>query len=72
MSPDVEKDSYSRSLHDSLRLSLPSYLLGALQQSVVDIFGAGDLRLDHAEVLGIRHGLCLHRVRLGGCGDQVG
>lgn len=59
-------------LHDSLRLSLSSDFLGALQQSVVDVFGAGNLRLDHAEVLGVRHGLCLHRVWLCGCRDQVG
>lgn len=52
-------------------LSLPSDLLGALQQRVVDVFGTGDLGLDHAEVLGIGQRLCLHRVWLGGCGDQV-
>lgn len=59
-------------LHDSLRLCLSCDLLGTLQQSVVNIFGTGDLRLDHAEVLGIGHGLCLHGVWLGGCWDQVG
>lgn len=59
-------------LHDSLRLCLSCDLLGALQQSVVDVFGTGDLRLDHAQVLGVRHGLSLHCVRLGGCWDQVG
>lgn len=59
-------------LHDSLRLSLSCNLLRTLEQSIVDIFGAGDLRLDHAEVLGVRHGLRLHCVWLGGCRDQVG
>lgn len=62
----------TRALHDSLRRSLPGDLLGALQQSVVDIFSTGDLRLDHAQVLGVRHGLRLHRVRLGGGWNQVG
>lgn len=62
----------SPGLHDPWGLSLSCNLLGTLQQSVVDIFGTGDLRLDHAEVLGIRHGLCLHRVGLGGGWDQVG
>lgn len=61
-----------RGLHHPLRLSLSCNLLGTLQQSVVNIFGTWDLRLDHAEVLCIRHGLRLHCVRLGGCWDQVG
>lgn len=38
----------------------------------MDVFGAGNLRLDHAEVLPVGHGLCLDRVRLGGCRDEVG
>lgn len=59
-------------LHDSLRLSFSCNLLGTLQQSVVDVFSAGNLRLDHAEVLRIRHGLCLDCVRLGCRWDQVG
>lgn len=59
-------------LHDSLGLSFPCNLLGALQQSVVDVFCTGDLRLDHAEVLRIGHRLCLDCVWLGGCWDQVG
>lgn len=37
----------------------------------MDVFSAGNLRLDHAEVLCIRHGLCLDCVWLGGCWDQV-
>lgn len=59
-------------LHDSLRLSFPCNLLRALQQCIVDVFSTGDLRLDHVEVLRVRHGLCLDCVRLGGCRDQVG
>lgn len=66
----VEKEWSS--LHKSLRLPLACYFLGTLQQSIVDVFGTGDLRLDHAQVLGVRHGLCLHRVWFGGCWHQVG
>ena len=58
-------------LHDSLRLSLARNLLGTLQQGVVNVFGTGDLRLDHAEVLRIGQGLCLHCVWLGRRGNQV-
>lgn len=37
----------------------------------MDVFGAGNLRLDHAEVLTIRHGLCLDSIWLGGRRYQV-
>lgn len=37
----------------------------------MDVFGAGDLRLDHAQVLPVRHGLCLDSVWLGGRRYQV-
>lgn len=68
----ASQDWAGAGLHDSLRLSFPCNLLGALQQRVVDVLGAGDLRLDHVEVLRVRHGLCLDRVGLGGCRHQVG
>lgn len=70
-SPDCTELGQS-GLHDSLRLCFSCNLLGTLQQSVVDVFSAGNLRLDHAEVLRIRHGLCLDCVWLGCCWDQVG
>lgn len=38
----------------------------------MDVLSAGDLRLDHVEVLGVRHGLGLDRVGLGGRRHQVG
>lgn len=59
-------------LHDSLRWHLSCDLLGTFQQGVVDVFGAGNLRLDHAEVLPVRHGLRLDSVWLGGRRDEVG
>lgn len=59
-------------LHDSLRLHLSCDLLGTFQQGVVDVLGAGNLRLDHAEVLPVRHGLRLDSVWLGGRRDEVG
>lgn len=59
-------------LHDSLRLHLSCNLLGTFQQGVVDVLGAGNLRLDHAEVLPVRHGLRLDGVWLGGRRDEVG
>lgn len=65
-------DGVAPGLHDSLRLSFACDLLGALQQSVVDVLSAGNLRLDHVEVLRVRHGLCLDRVGLGGRRHQVG
>lgn len=58
--------------HDPLRLPFACDLLGALQQSVVDVLGAGNLGLDHVEVLRVRHGLRLDRVGLGGRRHQVG
>lgn len=54
-------------LQDALRGHFAGDLVGALEERVVDVFGAGDLGLDHAEVLGVRQALRLHRVRFGGC-----
>lgn len=38
----------------------------------MDVFGTGNLRLDHAEVLPVRHGLRLDSVWLGRRRDEVG
>lgn len=38
----------------------------------MDVFGAGNLRLDHAKVLPVGHGLRLDGVWLGGRRDEVG
>lgn len=53
-------------------MHLSRNLLRTFQQSVVDVFGAGNLRLDHAEILPVRHGLRLDSVWLGGRRDEVG
>lgn len=63
---------HAGTLHDSQRWHLSCNLLGTLQQGVVDIFSAGNLRLDHAEVLPVRHGLRLDSVWLGGRRNEVG
>lgn len=55
-----------------LRGHLARDLVGALEQGVVDVLGAGDLGLDHAEVLGVGQALCLDRVGLGGGGHEGG
>lgn len=58
-------------LEDSLWLTLPCDLLGALEQRVVDVFSAGYLRFDHAEILRVRQGLVLDRLWLGCRGNQI-